>query len=133
MLEELSHHGELVNLPKGSFLLREGDKRWDLFFLLNGKVEITMYVIKNEHRDVTIYRPEPGEMLEKFSFIDGSPRSASVRVSEKSVVSKFAYNTLIKQFDDNPNLGYLFMNSLTETFVKRLRRSDSGQRDFFMW
>ncbi len=132
-VEELAQYAEVLKLPVGSLLLQEGEKSRDIYFLVSGRIEITMKVNFEESEEINIYRLKPGEAVGEFSFIDGSPRSASALVDKEAVIVKFDYKKLSELFDSNPKLGFLFMKRLAQSLTDRMRRSNISQRNLFIW
>jgi CRP/FNR family transcriptional regulator, cyclic AMP receptor protein len=132
-IDELAKHAEVLKLPVGSLLLKEGEKNRDIYFLVSGRIEITMKVNLEEDEEINIYRLKPGEAVGEFAFIDGSPRSANALVDKEAVVVKFDYKKLNDLFDTHPRLGYLFMKKLAKSLTDRIRRSNISQRNLFIW
>ncbi|MCD6235337.1 MAG: hypothetical protein DRP86_02495 [Candidatus Neomarinimicrobiota bacterium] len=133
VLDNLIPYAEVLKLPAGSLLLQEGEKSRDLYFLVSGRIEITMKVNFEESEEINIYRLKPGEAVGEFSFIDGSPRSASALVDKDAVIIKFDYEKLNGLFEKNPKVGYLFMKRLAQSLTDRMRRSNITQRNLFIW
>ncbi|HAE87800.1 TPA: hypothetical protein DCG86_07230 [Candidatus Marinimicrobia bacterium] len=133
VVDDLIPYTEVLKLPAGSLLLQEGEKSRDLYFLVSGRIEITMKVNFDENEKIDIYRLKPGEAVGEFSFIDGAPRSASALVDKDAVIIKFDYEKLNGLFDKNPRVGYLFMKRLAHSLTDRMRRSNISQRNLFYW
>jgi CRP-like cAMP-binding protein len=133
VIDELIPYAKVLKLPAGSRLLQEGEKSRDLYFLVSGRIEITMKVNFEENEEINIYRLKPGEAVGEFSFIDGSPGSASALVDKDAVIIKFDYEKLNALFDKNPRIGYLFTKRLAQSLTDRMRHSNISQRNLFIW
>ncbi len=76
-------HGKIREHESGEVLCREGDTANFVLLVLRGKVEVFV-----ERRGQTLVLTEagPGTILGELAVLCGSPRSASLRASEKLVV-----------------------------------------------
>lgn len=129
----LINHAEIKKIPAGTLLLKEGDKNRDIYFLINGRIEITMKTGIDQTEEVHIYRLKPGETVGEFAFIDGLPRSASALVDMESVIMKFDYSTLENLFEKNPHLGYIFIKKISRLLTDRIRSANISHRNLFIW
>ncbi len=90
--------GELRSWPKGSQIICEGDTGDAVFFLLSGRVKVTLY--GEEGKEIVLSVLDTGEMFGELSIIDDRPRSANV-VTVKDVdcfvVSKTAFLDYMKR------------------------------------
>ena len=129
----LIDHAEIKKVPAGTLLLKEGEKSRDVYFLVNGRIEITMKAGTDETEEVHIYRLKPGETVGEFSFIDGLPRSASALVDMESVILKFDYAKLHNLFEKNPRLGYIFIKKISRLLTNRIRSANISHRNLFIW
>ena len=78
LLRLLSERGDVMRLKRGTVLVREGDEGESLFVLLSG--ELVVFTRDGRGREVIYNQLIPGEVLGEM-FLDGGPRSASVRAS----------------------------------------------------
>jgi CRP-like cAMP-binding protein len=131
--EILINQGEIKKVPAGTVLIEEGDKSRDLYFLVNGRIEITMKAGMHDIEDVHIYRLKPGETVGEFAFIDGFPRSASALVDIESLILKFDYAKLQVLFDKNPRLGFIFMKKISKLLTERIRSANISNRNLLIW
>jgi len=129
----LIEQAEIIKLPAGTWLLKEGEKKRDIYFLISGRIEITMKAHIEETEEVHIYRLKPGETVGEFSFIDGLPRSASALVDMNSVILKFDYFKLQDLFGKNPRLGYIFIYKICRLLTERIRSANISHRNLFIW
>ena len=67
---------ETKKYKPGEIIIQEGERSRDLFFLTEGVVEIS---IKDENGDFILNEIEPPEIFGELSFLDGSPRTATVK------------------------------------------------------
>ena len=101
-----------------------------------GEDDSTLYSIESGHLDVVATRGDdevkvaavgPGDVLGEVSFIDGSPRTVSVRAAEESTVLAWNRRTLCEALDDDHTLLAKFSIAMSELLVERLRVSVQRQ------
>jgi diguanylate cyclase (GGDEF)-like protein len=82
----LSELGEECDLPAGTLLWREGDRGDEVVLVKSGKLEV---VHEGPEGDVVVLRElEEGSVLGEIACLDGYPRSASVRASTHTRISR---------------------------------------------
>ena len=115
-----------ISLPAGTYLVREGERARELFFIERGAVEI----LKREPgqaREHVVGRAGSGEVIGEMALIGTRPRSASVRSAEPSELLVLPFDGLQPSDDPAPDTlddhGYrqLLVN-LTETLVERIQQ-----------
>ncbi len=115
-IKEIFESGELIGFGPDEYIIREGDKSYDLYVIKDGVVE----VIVKEGKKVITYLSE-GESFGEMALITGDKRSASIRVPEKAVVFKLpaeVYENYI--YNDN-----LFLRRICEVLAIRLKRANT--------
>ncbi len=94
-IEELELVKQTLQLEKyspGDYIIKENDHSQDIYFIKNGEVEVVKLNPETGQKFV-IGKLQPGDMLGEMAFIDGQPRSSSVRViSEPALVYKLPVN-----------------------------------------
>ena len=80
-LQQLSSDGDIRHFSKGEVLFQEGDASDALYVLLKGQLKV--YSLKGDGREVVYNILEAGEILGEL-FLDGGPRSASVKAMTDS-------------------------------------------------
>jgi CRP/FNR family transcriptional regulator/CRP/FNR family cyclic AMP-dependent transcriptional regulator len=79
--------GDIKEHAPGEILFREGDAATFVLLVLAGTLQV--FAIRQE-RDLVLREPGPGTILGELAVLCGIPRSASVRVREKSVVLRWS-------------------------------------------
>ena len=114
-LREISKHSTNVGKKAGDVLVRQGDKGWEFFFIIEGKARV-------EKDGRVIRNLISGDFFGEISLIDREPRTASV-IAETDmdllVVHSRSFNHLL---DMTPGLSEKILISL----CKYLRR---GEKD----
>lgn len=81
----------------GEFVVREGDTSKDLFFLVAGKLEVLKKSPTGQFFKISAI--QEGDLFGEMAFIDGRPRSSSIKALEPSIVYQLS---LEKLSTDNP-------------------------------
>jgi len=92
---EIIHIVEIEQYKAGDIVFREGDAGDAWFVLYRGAVEVLKHGATGEKK---ITELEPQACFGEISVLDGSPRSATIRVTEDSVVfrvSREAFGELL--------------------------------------
>ncbi len=115
----------ITTVAKGEFLAEEGSSDRHLYLLADGGLE----VLTLQHGEPThIYAMAPGEFAGTRAFIDGTPRSASLKAQSDSVVyclEPAPFETLI---DSHPTLVYKVMRAIFRiTHLNLMRMNREAQ------
>ena len=65
------------HLKAGDFLIKEGDKSSDLYWLQEGELQVLKLIEGKKHKILRTIKA--GELVGELAFLDQKPRSASVR------------------------------------------------------
>ncbi len=105
------------NAAKGQYLVRNGERCKDLFFVESGLVR--GYYL-NEEKEVTNWMAVDGEFATSFySFITREPAAESIEVLEPSALTQISYDDLQMLYADFPETERIG-RILTETYYIRL-------------
>ncbi|MGH9458216.1 MAG: cyclic nucleotide-binding domain-containing protein [Thermoanaerobaculia bacterium] len=107
--------GRIVELDQGEHLIRAGEKDTRLFAVEQGVLEI----VGPDGR--VLASVGPGDVLGEVSFIDDSPRSASVRAEGPSIVRSWEKRALLDSIQPEPETLARFAMALNLLLVERLR------------
>jgi len=105
-------------VPRGSAVLRAGDRTDFVYFILSGVLKVL--VSDEEGREVILSNLGPGEFFGEMGVLDDNPRSATVVANtpcELIVISKADFKRCLAE---NFDVSLYIMRSL----VKRLRSAD---------
>jgi CRP-like cAMP-binding protein len=75
-LDDLMARGELRSWPPASQIISEGEPGDEVFFMVSGRVKVTLY--NEEGREIVVSVLKEGDMFGEMSIIDDMPRSANV-------------------------------------------------------
>jgi CRP-like cAMP-binding protein len=105
----------VIELEDGQTLIREGDRDTRIYSVEQGVLEIVA------PGDRVIAAVGPGEVLGEVSFIDDSPRSASVRAAAPSILREWDKPALLHALGSDPGTLARFSVALNQLLVERLR------------
>ncbi|MGF1484015.1 MAG: cyclic nucleotide-binding domain-containing protein [Opitutales bacterium] len=83
-LRSLSNKVQVLNLPSGETLFKEGDLGETLYFIIRGECN----VIKEDDmgHEIHLASVQEGRILGEMAIVDNSPRSATVRARRECVL-----------------------------------------------
>jgi CRP-like cAMP-binding protein len=103
---------------KDEYLLREGEHSDTMYWLQTGQ----LVVIKRKgNEEIQLGHIFAGELVGEMSFLDGEPRSASVRAITDCDVVEIPREVFEKVFNGQPN----WFQGLVKTLTERLRKTNA--------
>ena len=112
-------------------IIEEGSVGQDLFILLSGKVRIETRIPSGVTEQQTLYTIFPGEVFGEFSFVDGTPRSASVISEEECSVLILNYDDFQKMARKHTHLALRFMENIANILIERIRNVNLEYRNAY--
>lgn len=109
---------ESKKIKAGDYLVREGDESNEMFFLTSGTMGVYKRKGNVENQIGTIYS---GELVGEMSFLDNSPRSASVKAVSDCELTVIPHDKLEKYLKEQPK----WYRALVNTLLERLRKANS--------
>jgi CRP-like cAMP-binding protein len=94
----------------GEIIVREGEKNRDLFILSEGMIEVS---VKAENEQIVINEIHPPEILGEVSFLNGTPRIATLRAKTRVEVYILSYEKVRQELADIPAWFKLILRTLT--------------------
>ena len=115
----------IKTIDKGEFLAEEGSSDRHLYLLAEGAIEV-LALKKGEQTH--IYSMAPGEFAGTRAFIDGTPRSASLRAQSESVVYCLEPGPFETLIESHPRLIYKVMRAIFRiTHLNLMRMNREAQ------
>ncbi|MDQ0008436.1 putative nucleotide-binding protein [Luteibacter jiangsuensis] len=97
LAKELVAAGTLVEVPAGELFIEQGDQTTEVFFIVSGKVEVTV-------NNKSVAMRASGDIVGEMAALEPSqPRAASVRASDTSVmlkISEESFSAIADRFSD---------------------------------
>ena len=97
-------------LAPGEYLFREGETAEFAYVLKSGKIELVKSGLDGEIVLATI---EQGALFGEMALIDGSPRSASARSLDKSVLTEVRSDSFEQYIKTKPDAAVKIMKNLS--------------------
>jgi CRP-like cAMP-binding protein len=112
---------ELLQVGDGEVLVQQGETSSDFFVVLRGNLKV---IDQRSGEDFFLARLCEGDVFGEMSFIDGSPRSATVVSEGDSEILKMSRQSFTLLQSVNPYLGLLILVFLGRMMSGRLRSVD---------
>ena len=107
-----------VQVASGTYLIRAGETDSTLYSVEDGHLDV---LVDRGGKELVVATVGPGEILGEVSFIDGSPRSVSVKAGEDTTVRAWERSTLVNALGEDKSLLSKFSVAMSELLVERLR------------
>ena len=122
-LKKIDAITEYIELKEGEILFTEGENSRDLYFVIEGRFNVMIRMLANSnYEDNSILTTvKGGEMLGEIGFVDGAPRSATVKVRNDAKLLKVSYERRMDIFREDPVIGYKFMTKIAAIMANRVR------------
>lgn len=112
---------ESIRLEMNDYLMREGEESNEMYYLTSGTLGVFKRKGDTEQQIGTIYS---GELVGEMSFIDGEPRSATVKALGEAELKVIPKEALQKYLNGQPK----WYKALVQTLLDRLRRANARVR-----
>jgi CRP-like cAMP-binding protein len=119
-VEALASACELISMPKGAAVCREGDPGDAMFVVKSGVLDVSRSL---SGKPVHINLLSEGEFFGEMALIDGSPRSADVTVLEDAVLVKLPAPEFRKLKAQHPASALKVAEVLLKQLSFRIRRT----------
>jgi len=112
---------------KGQYVFKVGDESENLYILRYGEVEVLGLegIITNQRLAVM----GEGEIFGELAFVDGIPRTASVRCMEPSLLLSITRTDFRKLGRTNPDIQLVMYRNIAKILAGRLRAADAALRE----
>jgi CRP/FNR family transcriptional regulator, cyclic AMP receptor protein len=111
----------LLNVDENASLVSQGDCTNEFYVVLRGSLRV---VDQRTGEDFFLARLREGDVFGEMSFLDGSPRSATVLAESQSEVLAMDRDNFCMLMTANPHLGTLLLIHLGRMMAARLRATD---------
>ena len=105
------------HLSPGDFLIKEGQKSNNLYWLQEGELQILKQVEGKKHKILGTIKA--GELVGEIAFIDQKPRSASVRALTDCQVITLHYDDFKDMIEEQPK----WVKKIINTLCNRIREN----------
>jgi thioredoxin reductase (NADPH) len=105
-IDRLRPYGEVLEVPEGDLLFREGDTNLDLFVLLKGEFVLSQTRIRTE-QDIELGTATAGNLIGEYSVLTGEAAFIHARAAVRSEVLAVSEPSLRKLMASDNDLGDL--------------------------
>lgn len=133
-LSALSNYSYNKLIPKGSSIIRQGDKGDALYIILSGKVRV--YTKNKSGQEITLGRLQNGDYFGELSLLDNSSRSASVDTLETCNLAVIPHTEFKRYLMKNPNIAIELsielsrrLRQCTDTLNKRYTDAETTEEE----
>lgn len=128
-LEALAQISRLKEFEPGQLLIEEGSRGEDIYLLQEGRVGVEIQMPLTPQKRVELYIGKRGDIFGEISFLDGFPRSASVRAKTKATVLVVDGAKLKDLMEKDQPLSLMLLRNLALVLCSRLRGMDLQLRN----
>jgi SulP family sulfate permease len=118
----LMNYLQLIKLPEGQFLFRQGDPSEGLYFLESGQVSIVLELPNGQTKRLRTYNS--GTILGEIGLYGQAPRSASVLADQSSHLYYLSAQSFTKIETEDPQLAIAFNKFIVNLLAERLKRRE---------
>jgi CRP-like cAMP-binding protein len=113
----------MVEMSKGETLFKKGEQSTSMYIVADGE-----FIVTDEKPAQKVYLSSirAGGLIGEMSFLDESPRSATVTAKENSVVFRMNKEDFVRTLLEAPALGSRLLLSIAILLVDRLRKADAA-------
>jgi CRP-like cAMP-binding protein len=109
---EALQHARLLHARKDIALLNKGDRSTDIFFVLEGRLQVLLY--SSSGREVALRDLGEGDLFGEMSAIDGELRSASIVTLTEARLLVMTRADFRAAIDSSPQAAFWLMGQLTD-------------------
>ncbi|MCB0323610.1 MAG: Crp/Fnr family transcriptional regulator [Bdellovibrionales bacterium] len=127
---ELAKLGAVIQerrIPKGSYIVYEGDPGPSMMFLLEGKAKVNL--VSPEGKEIVLANLDKGEFFGEISVLTGEDRSANVVATTDCRLLVFPADEFKRHVSQYPGLAFAMMKEL----ALRLRASSEKIGDLVLY
>ena len=117
-LVEIINACRLQRFSDGQFILKEGESGEELYFLMEGEVEVLKRDVTGEERSLVVMKAPT--MFGHMSLVDGSARSASCRAKGQVDVAVLSRQTYLELLSRSHPLGTSLRRLMLATLTRQL-------------
>lgn len=105
------------HLKTGDFLIKEGEKSTDLYWLQEGELQVLKQIEGKKHKILRTIKS--GQLVGEIAFLDQKPRSASVRALTDCQVLRLHYDDFKEMLGSQPE----WIKKIISTLCGRIREN----------
>jgi CRP/FNR family transcriptional regulator, cyclic AMP receptor protein len=128
-LESLIGLSDVITVPAGTEIVREGDPGHCMFVILSGKAKVFQKVATDEF---PLAELAAGDFFGEVSLVDDGPRSASVLATEECRLLKITRMVIGVLAGIQPSAAIQLLAAIGRSLVQRLRAGNQKYLDLLL-
>lgn len=112
-----------IEMTKGEILFHKGEQSTSMYIVSEGEFTVTD---ERPGQKVYLSSIRAGGLIGEMSFLDESPRSATVTARESAVVYRMSKEDFVRTLLEAPATGARLLLSISLLLVDRLRKADAA-------
>lgn len=121
--ERLLAHAEAIRFGAGDVLIRAGEHERSLYVLASGRLEL---LLPSDSGELPIGTIEPRTVVGEMAFLDGRPRSATLRALTDGELYELRFDAFETLAARHPELGRAILLDLGRILAGRLRLANEA-------
>jgi len=122
--------GEVRRYPREACIFEEDSLGSELFFILEGRVNILIGLKQDEEKLAT---HQTGDSFGEFAALDCSRRSAKAKAATDLKVMAIDSSRFYALLKEEPAIGYIVMRNLCNVLCERLKNANLQWRNAIYW
>lgn len=110
--------GHIVSLIENQTLLKEGERSDSMFWVQSGQLVVTK---RKGAEEIVLGHIYSGELVGEISFLDGEPRSATVKAVAETELIEIPQEAIEALYKSQPK----WLEILVKTLAERLRKANA--------
>ncbi|MDX1776153.1 MAG: cyclic nucleotide-binding domain-containing protein [Desulfobulbales bacterium] len=119
----LSLFKESKKYKAGEIIIQEGEENRDLYILSNGLLEVS---VKGGDNNIVVSEIAAPEILGEISFLNGSPRTATVSARSDVEIFILSYEKVKQELSDIPT----WFKMVLMAFTNRMKSCDAKIKEY---
>jgi CRP-like cAMP-binding protein len=119
----LSLFKESKKYKAGEVVIHEGDENRDLYILSDGRLEVS---VKGEDKKIVVSEIAAPEILGEISFLNGSPRTATVSAKSDVEIFILSYDKVKQEISEIPT----WFKMVLLAFTSRMKSCDAKIKEY---
>lgn len=121
-IQSIVNEGEFLELEEGDTLFSEGDSGRDIYIPISGIISIVKLTAGSQQEEISeLYTIKSFGVIGTFSYVDGSPRTASATVKGDATLLYLKAEDLDNLFEEKHSVGYRVMHNIAKALCDRIR------------
>ena len=129
-LDKVANICVLKEFKDGDTIFSKDDMSLELYILQSGRCDVKIPTARVEET-YTLYLLNTGDIFGEVGFVDGSPRSATVKCHKEAKVVILPREAFAILCSENTHIGHIVMKNIAVILARKLRETDEELKSFY--